>query len=329
MANPEHLEALLKGGAYWNAWRQNKPEVRPDFTYADIGGKVGLAEAYLHEADFALANLSGTNLTGAVLYRTNFSWADLSRANLTRANLQDVNFTRANLSEATIVEAGLSHARFDQTDMRRARITDCTVYGVAAWRVDLEGAVQSNLVITSPYEPKITVDDLAVAQFIYLLLNNRNVRTVLDTLSSKVVLILGRFTPQRKKVLDKLRELLGRLDYLPVMFDSEPPAAHDLTETVATLARMSRFILADVTDPRSVPHELASIIPDLRSVPMQPLIWSAEAEYDMFDAFRSYPWVLETYRYDSAEDLVASLSEKVIAPAESKARELQGLKGRA
>jgi hypothetical protein len=48
---------------------------------------------------------------------------------------------------------------------------------------------------------------------------------------------------------------------------------------------------------------------------------SAE-EYSMFEHFRRYPWVLETYRYQDLEEVIASLTEKVIAPAELKAHEL-------
>jgi hypothetical protein len=51
-------------------------------------------------------------------------------------------------------------------------------------------------------EPKITVDNIEVAQFIYLMLNNEKVREVIDTITSKAVLILGRFTGERKPVLE-------------------------------------------------------------------------------------------------------------------------------
>ena len=66
------------------------------------------------------------------------------------------------------------------------------------WDVQHEGTIQLNLVITPPRLPTITVDNLEIAQFIYLLLNNENIRNVIDTITSKVVLILGRFTPERK-----------------------------------------------------------------------------------------------------------------------------------
>jgi hypothetical protein len=44
------------------------------------------------------------------------------------------------------------------------------------------------------------------------------------------------------------------------------------------------------------------------------------AEYGMFEHFKRYPWVLETYRYPSSEHLIAGLAEHVIGPAEDYAR---------
>ena len=76
------------------------------------------------------------------------------------------------------------------------------MYGVSAWDVKLDGAVQRNLIITPPEQPKIEVDNLEIAQFIYLILHDHKVRQVIDSIKSKVVLILGRFTPGRKAVLE-------------------------------------------------------------------------------------------------------------------------------
>jgi hypothetical protein len=36
----------------------------------------------------------------------------------------------------------------------------------------------------------------------------------------------------------------------------------------------------------------------------------------MFEHFRRYPWVLETYTYASSDRLIAELSERLIGPAE-------------
>jgi hypothetical protein len=93
------------------------------------------------------------------------------------------------------------------------------------------------------------VDNLEVDQFIYLLLNNQKIRDVIDTITSKVVLILGRFKPERKVILDVLRDQLRKHNYTPVLFDFEKPTIRDLTETVNTLAHLVRFIIVDLTDP--------------------------------------------------------------------------------
>jgi hypothetical protein len=138
-----------------------------------------------------------------------------------------------------------------------------------------------------------------------------------------VVLILGRFTPERKAVLDALREELRKHDYLPVLFDFDRPASRDSTETVSLLARMARFVIADITEARSIPQELMVIAPDLPSVPIQPLLLEAAGEYGMFEHFRRYPWVLKEHVYASPQHLIADLSERVIAPAEAKVRELR------
>src|SRR3954463_4453393 len=70
----------------------------------------------------------------------------------------------------------------------------------------LDGVTQQNLIITARDEPEIAVDNIEVAQFIFLLLHNPKIREAIDTIGEKVVLILGHFTEERKKVLDDIRE---------------------------------------------------------------------------------------------------------------------------
>jgi hypothetical protein len=203
----------------------------------------------------------------------------------------------------------------------RADLTGCRIYGVSAWGLKLERTKQQNLVITRRDEPEITVDNIEVAQF-YLMLNNQKVRDVIDTITSKVVLLLGRFTDERKAVLDALREELRKRDYLPILFDFSVPATRDITETVSLLARMARFIIADLTDPSSIPKESEAIVPSL-AVPVQPLLEGTSRPYSMFKDYWKYDWVLPLYRYEGLEPLLAALAENVIAPAEGKAKALE------
>lgn len=185
-----------------------------------------------------------------------------------------------------------------------------------------KGLKQENLVISNSKDPTIIVDNIEVAQFIYLLINNEKVRGIIDTISSKVILILGRFTDNRKKILDSIRSELQQRNYTPIIFDFDRPASKDLTGTVEILARMAKFIIADLTDPRSIPHELATIVPFLRTTPVLPIRLARSDGYTMFDDLQSYDWVLNAYEYEDEESLISEL-QKIIGPAEKKAQELR------
>jgi uncharacterized protein YjbI with pentapeptide repeats len=291
-----------------------------------------LLDANLTEADLSGANLHHVELFGATLRKANLRGADLSYARLIEADLREANLQGANLAYCTLHGtnfrgANLTNANLDlallvSTHLENATITDCSIYGIAAWNVGLDGATQGNLSINAFDEPSITVDNLEVGQFIHLLLNNQKVRSVIDTVTSKAVLILGRFTPERKAILDALREQLRELDYLPILFDFDKPSSRNLTETVSTIAHLARFVIADITEARSIPQELQRIVPSLPSVPIQPILHSAFEEYGMFEDLLDYQTVLTPYRYDSLENLLVSLEDKVIAPAVIAARKI-------
>src|SRR6202008_4083800 len=110
-------------------------------------------------------------------------------------------------------------------------------------------------------------------------------------------------------------------NYIPVMFDFDKPESRDFTETISVLAHLARFIIADITDPSSIPLELQAIVPTLR-VPVQPLLLKGKKEFSMFqDLRKKYHWVLPTYNYKYDKTFIASLKENVIKPAETKAKE--------
>jgi hypothetical protein len=106
-----------------------------------------------------------------------------------------------------------------RTDLTGADLTGCYIYGVSTWDLKLEGAIQRNLVITPENEPTVTVDNIEVAQFVYLLLHNEKIRDVIDTIGKKGVLLLGRFTEGRIEILERLREELRDRGYLPIIFN--------------------------------------------------------------------------------------------------------------
>src|SRR5438270_13546279 len=144
-----------------------------------------------------------------------------------------MDLSGVNLNETSLIKTNFSHTN----------LSNCSIYGIAAWDIQLdEQTIQKNLTITPPDQPTITVDNLKVAQFIYLLLNNAEIRDAIDTIAKKAVLILGRFTPERKAILDALRQALRTYGYLPILFDFDKLSSQDFIETVSTLAHLTRFI---------------------------------------------------------------------------------------
>jgi hypothetical protein len=116
---------------------------------------------------------------------------------------------------------------------------------------------------------------------------------------------------------------LRRRNYVPVVFDFDQSPHRTTGETITLLARMARFVIADISDAKSVLQELQAIVPSSPMLPVQPIIVASQEEPGMFDSFRPYPWVLKTARYSEQGELLAHLTERVIDPAEAKVAELR------
>jgi uncharacterized protein YjbI with pentapeptide repeats len=349
MLNKDQLKLLLQGVAAWNRWRKENPDGEVDLRVANLWGAnlrwADLRMADLRMADLRMANLSGANLSGANLMRADLrkaklSGADLRKAKLSGADLWEANLSRTNLSGANLWGANLSRTKLTGTDLSvadlsrasliettlvRTKLTGCRIYGISVWGLKPDETEQRDLIITPEDQPTVTVDNIEVAQFVYLLLHNEKIRDVIGTVAKKAVLILGRFA-ERKVVLDAIKEELRKRGYLPILFDFERSEDRDIAETVSILAHMARFIIVDITDPRSVPAELAHIVPNLPSVPVASLILDSQnpdlgREYALFEHIRRYHWVLEPYRYKDPEALLGVIGENVIEPAERKVDE--------
>jgi hypothetical protein len=87
---------------------------------------------------------------------------------------------------------------------------------------------------------------------------------------------------------------------------------------------MARFVIADITDARSVLMELVSIVPSLPSVAVRLLIKKSEHEYGTLDFIRKFSSVVkETFEYENDQEVIGSIKENIILPAEAKVRELR------
>ena len=327
-------QADLWGSRLWEA-NLSRADLRgANLNRADLRA-ANLSQADLSGAKLGRANLIGTNLIGANLSQADLKEADLREANLSQANLREANLSladlsRANLSGADLTGADLREAILVHTQVDKAKASGSRIYGVNVWDLRGDFEEQKDLVITpEAYPSQITVDNIKVAQFIYLILNNEEIRDVINTLTSKSVLILGRFSiPERKGILDALRNKLREYNLLPIVFDFDRPTDKDFTETIKTLAGLCYFVIADVTNPKSSPLELQATVPDYQ-IPFVPIIQEGEQPFAMMvDLQKKYNWVLDTLSYNSIDTLIKALKPAIIDPAIQKHNELRLIKAR-
>jgi len=339
----EFKDARLENANLSGAWLPGA-----NLMFARLTG-ANLSHTYFASANFSRANLTNANFSDADgsgadgwTSSANLSYANLSGACFTNANLFGCNLFGSDLSNADLSKANLQQATLVNAIVTNARFTECKVHGISVWNLHGEPDRQDNLHISREdqpyYEPIITVDNLEVAQFIYMLITYKKLRDVIQAITSKVVLILGRFTEERLVVLKALQEALrqykdkdGKAKYLPVMFDFDlDKASKDLLETVQTIAGMSRFILADISAVKGVPLELGTVAPYLE-VPIKLIfdLSSGEKPVEMLGSLTKYDWFMEDVcGYRSIKQLCAAIEEEIINPAEQMVEELQRKKER-
>lgn len=143
MANPAHVELLLKGtqafNAWldknqdrqldyrlqfknegvksWNDWRAENPDIKPDLSGADLSNINLYFGANLEEADLRNANLTNACLEGATLKQ-----ADLRNAILRGAQLRKAILAFADLRGADLTEADLRVREFDRAQLNGATL---------------------------------------------------------------------------------------------------------------------------------------------------------------------------------------------------------------
>jgi len=308
--------------------------------------------AFIGNARIANARLAGANLAGVTLAGTCLLNTDLTGANLQRAICELTEFTGARLRNADLRGALLATVELRDADLRGAQLQGanltnaslvgarvqgavfdgCTVYGISAWDLKGQPRSQRNLRIPDGSGGEIRVDDLEVAQVLYLVYSNAKIRQFINQCSERNVLILGRFTPpERKAVLDGLRTRLRELRYVPIVFDFDKPRDRDLTETVQTLAGLSKFVIVDLTAPKSTPLEMEATVKQFK-IPFVPVIDATvdARPFAMFaDLARSFHWVLKPVQYRGRDELLAHLERFVLQPAERKHEELRRIKASA
>jgi uncharacterized protein YjbI with pentapeptide repeats len=123
MANPEHLEILKQGVGQWNRWREERPDVRPDLSGAELI-RFGLQKANFSNTNLQAAKLEGADLSDANLRESSLKVAMMSVANLYRADLSAADLFGADLTGARLVIARLDDAFLVNAELRGASLIE-------------------------------------------------------------------------------------------------------------------------------------------------------------------------------------------------------------
>ncbi|HET6386770.1 MAG TPA: pentapeptide repeat-containing protein [Armatimonadota bacterium] len=326
--------ANLRGADFSGAFLREASLSRADLTSADLSGAdacsadlrgaaltganlrdARLAFAHLQEANLAGACLEGANLVGADLRHTTLAGAHLAGAKLSGAMLRDADLSGADLSGADLTQANLTRANLvgaclNGASLERALLSGCRVYGVSAWNLRLDGATQEDLILDEGVGLPITVDTLETAQLLWLLLDGKRTREMLDQERSRFVLLMGKFG-DRPELLGALKKALRARGYSPVSLSIERPANLATAETIIALNHLARFVILDVTGIHNVEEILSP--PEMLSGQIHPVIQCAAVpDADLPAA----PGHLNPLAYHSPEDLVESLDVRMFVDGE-------------
>lgn len=116
----------------------------------------------------------------------------------------------------------------------------------------------------------LTVDDLALGNIIYLRLENLNYSKFIKQSKSSSVLVLGRFGKNLTR-LESIKDKLRKSGFTPIVFDFKAPDTLDLIEIIVLLSLLSKLIIVDLSQAKSVPAELQAILSTLM-IPVVPII---------------------------------------------------------
>jgi uncharacterized protein YjbI with pentapeptide repeats len=282
------------------------------FARAACLGGTDLEHADLHGADFSGARMHAVQLTGADLTEAVFDGTDLSEADLSQAILSDTSLLGASLRGASV----------GGTFIRRIHTNAKT---------DQHGlSVDVHVVWDRPRGSVVEfteANDIRVAQFHEVLEEHGAVGKLLASTTRRVVLILGRFTPRRKRVLDRLATALRERGKIAVIFDFPRPEDREISDTVRFIAGMAQFVVVDITHASSVPLELQATIPDLM-VPVLPIVEAGRPIFAMFsDLQRRYAWIQPPVSYRSADELVRHVDTAILARADAAAESIRRVRG--
>lgn len=286
---------------------------------ADLLGAV-LNEANLAGASFFGAFLFGTrlksaDLSGANLLGATLMGADLTNADLSGCHLMGANFHEANLTDARLFRADLTAASLVGTRVEGAEFDRCRVHGISAWNLEGAPARQTGLIVTSKSEFPILVDDLEAAQYLNLIIYGKRGPLVTGAAASRIVLALGKFRSERRRVAETISAEVARRGWVQVTADLDKPTWREGVLRIRAVARSSRFVVLDLTGLRGPDRVFRELFQEDLQVPLVLL-----AERGRASVLAQFPKADEatcSLRYTGAGDLASGLQSEVFPALEA------------
>lgn len=150
-------------------------------------------------------------------------------------------------------------------------------------------------------------------------IDGMNFSEIMSQTSKKRVLILGRFKKRRLKILELIKKNLEEHpnNYIAELYTYKRPEKYDLVQSICCFAALSKFIIADISEPSAVQAELQAINSLNLSVPVIPIINKTGKEYSLFPhVAKSSNVGKPTIRYLDEKDVTKKMKEVVIPKAE-------------
>lgn len=249
MANPRHVDIVLKGSNAIDDWKKSHPNDALDLQGVKLDG-ISLWQANLEGANLSKARLRRTDLTGTrlvnanlcfcILYETRLKAVDLSGANLSGADLGSddfagAQFVNSDLSGADFSDDTLTSVDLTGSDMRKAFFSNCSLASTNLSNVNLSDAVfigtrfvqvtMTNTNLSKALMREDTFSDCDLSKCIGLeTIEHGGPSSIgIDTLVQSLGIGGHHFRPELelfflntgvpKDVLDKLPEILANVQY--------------------------------------------------------------------------------------------------------------------
>ncbi|MBW1298118.1 pentapeptide repeat-containing protein [Aquimarina litoralis] len=305
-----------------NAAFENVDTSKVDF-YATKFINCIFKDCWFEETSFESTTFENCKLIGGGFSELDFKSVD--RNNI--LTFKTCNFNKSTFCKSTKIESvDFEGSSFVKTTFSACNLSNSKFYGTNVWDITIDNTTkQNNLIIHDTrglLTNRIIVCDIEVAHIINLLCSNDKFSNLTSESQSKFILILGRFGVNKEN-LEKLKDkIIQDTNYSPIVFDWNNDKSNlDFIETIVFLSGFAKFIVADISNPKSVPAELQAILSNIM-LPVFPIMHESDSEYAVFTSIKKYQWVYNLIVYDNFEKIIDKFEKAILYPAEKMCKDI-------